>query len=92
MVHICIRKQCKDSPCIAILILTSKNSSVLLINVYTLSSTKLEISAKQFLPGSEQVVGERERAGEKEGLGERGKEMTQTLHAHMNKRNLKKRK
>jgi hypothetical protein len=34
---------------------------VLLITVYTLSSTKLEIRAKQFLPGSE-------------GLGEKGKE------------------
>jgi hypothetical protein len=28
---------------------------VLFINVYTLSSTKLEIRAKQFLPGSEGV-------------------------------------
>jgi hypothetical protein len=32
-----------------------------------LSSTKLEIRAKQFLPGSEGVEGERE------GMGERGK-------------------
>jgi hypothetical protein len=31
---------------------------VLLINIYTLSSTKLEIRAKQFLPGSKGVGGE----------------------------------
>jgi hypothetical protein len=35
---------------------------VLLIIVYTLSSTKLEIRAKQFLPGSEGVGREREEA------------------------------
>jgi hypothetical protein len=32
---------------------------VLLIILYTLSSTKLEIRAKQFLPGSEGVEGRR---------------------------------
>jgi hypothetical protein len=48
---------------------------VLLIIVYTLSSTKLEIRAKQFLPGSKGAGGE----GGYEG------EMTQTLYAHMNK-------
>jgi hypothetical protein len=50
-----------------------------LIIVYTLSSTKLEIRAKQFLPGSEGME-EREK-----GRG-KGGEMTQTLYAHMNKR------
>jgi hypothetical protein len=50
---------------------------VLLINVYTLSSTKLEIRSKQFLLGSE-------------GLERKGGAMTQTLYPHMNKRNLKK--
>jgi hypothetical protein len=45
---------------------------VLLINAYTLSSTKLEIRAKQFLLGSE-GVGERGRGwGEREGTGGRG--------------------
>jgi hypothetical protein len=39
---------------------------VLLIIVYTLSSTKLKIRAKQFLPGSEGV------GGEKEGMGGKG--------------------
>jgi hypothetical protein len=43
--------------------------------ISTLSSTKLEIRAKQFLPGSKGMGGE----------------MTQTLYAHMNKRNVKKR-
>jgi hypothetical protein len=47
---------------------------VLLINVSTLSSTKLQIRAKQFLLRSEGARG-------------RGREMTQTLYAHMNKRN-----
>jgi hypothetical protein len=42
---------------------------------YTLSSTKLEIRAKEFLPGSEGVWGEREGAGRvREGTGGRGKE------------------
>jgi hypothetical protein len=36
---------------------------VLLIIVYTLSSTKLEIEAKQFLPGSEGVGGGKGRGG-----------------------------
>jgi hypothetical protein len=39
---------------------------VLLINVYTLSSTKLEMRAKQFLLGSE-VVGVRGREWGEEG-------------------------
>jgi hypothetical protein len=58
---------------------------VLLINVYTLSSKKLQIRAKQFLPGSKGVGGRGKGRGERE----RG-EMTQTLYAHMNKRNFKK--
>jgi hypothetical protein len=59
---------------------------VLLIIAYTLSSTKLEIRAKSFLPGSKGVGEEREGAGgEREGLGEGG-EMAQTLYAHINKR------
>jgi hypothetical protein len=57
---------------------------VLLINVYALSSTKLEIKAKQFLPGSK---GDRGTTGG--GRGKRG-EMTQTLYTHLNKRNKKK--
>jgi hypothetical protein len=56
---------------------------VLLIIVYTLSSTKLEIRAKQFLPGSQGIVGENERIEGKG--GGKGGEMTQTLYAHMNK-------
>jgi hypothetical protein len=41
-----------------------------LIIVYTLSSTKLERRAEQFLPGSEEVSGEREgRRGRGEGWG-----------------------
>jgi hypothetical protein len=55
------------------------------IIAYTHSSTKLEIRAKQFLPGSE-GVGER---GFKRGGRGKGGEMTQTLYAHMNKRNKK---
>jgi hypothetical protein len=55
---------------------------VLLIIVYTLSSTKLEIRAKQFLPGSKGI------RGVWEGAGSRG-EMTQTLYAHMNKQKIK---
>jgi hypothetical protein len=39
---------------------------VLLVNVYTLSSTKLEIRAKQYLLGSEEV-GERGRGWGEEG-------------------------
>jgi hypothetical protein len=45
---------------------------VLLIIAYTLSSTKLEIRAKQFLLGSEWVEREKEGAGEREGAGGRG--------------------
>jgi hypothetical protein len=45
---------------------------VLLIIVYTLSSTKLEIRAKQFLPGNKEVGGEREGTGWRgEGAGRR---------------------
>jgi hypothetical protein len=44
------------------------------IIAYTLSSTKLEIRAKKFLPGIE--GGGREWG--------QGKEMTQALYAHMN--------
>jgi hypothetical protein len=47
--------------------LESQAPFVLLIIVYTLSSTKLEIRAKHFLLGSEGVGREREWAGEREG-------------------------
>jgi hypothetical protein len=53
---------------------------VLLINVYTLSSTKLEIRAKQYLLGSKRV-------GVNGGSGGKGEIMTQSLYAHMNKGN-----
>jgi hypothetical protein len=53
---------------------------VLLIIAYTLSSTKLDIRTKQFLPGSE--------VGRGTGWG-KGVEMTQTLYVHMNKRKKK---
>jgi hypothetical protein len=39
--------------------------------VYIPSSTKLEIRAEQFLPGSEGVGGERERAEGRKGVGGR---------------------
>jgi hypothetical protein len=42
---------------------------VLLIIVYTLSSTKLEIKEKQFLPGSEGVGGRGRWQGEERGWG-----------------------
>jgi hypothetical protein len=43
------------------------------IIAYTLSSTKLEIRAKWFLPGSEEVGGERDEVGWlREGVGGRG--------------------
>jgi hypothetical protein len=61
---------------------------VLLINVYTLSSTKLEIRAKQFLLGTE-GVGERGKMWGKGRVQGKGGEMTQTLYSHMNKRNKK---
>jgi hypothetical protein len=41
--------------------LNKQKPLVLLINVYTLCSTKLEIRAKQFLLGSKGVGGERKR-------------------------------
>jgi hypothetical protein len=56
---------------------------VLSIVAYTLSSTKLEIRAKWFLPGS-RMVGEEWRGGGK------GGEMTQTLYTPMNKRKINK--
>jgi hypothetical protein len=68
---------------------------VLLINVYPLSSKKLEIRAKQFLLRNE-GVGSRGRwwgkgGGKgKRGGGGKGGEMAQTLYAHMNKRKFKK--
>jgi hypothetical protein len=46
---------------------------VLLIIVYTLFSTKLEIRAKEFLPGSKGVGSETEDAGGKEMSERRGK-------------------
>jgi hypothetical protein len=46
----------------AILISSSKNAFFFLIIVYVFSSTKLEIRGEQVLPGSKEVVGERERA------------------------------
>jgi hypothetical protein len=45
---------------------------ILLINVYNLSSTKLEIRAKQFLLGSEGIGRERKRARGKGGAGDKG--------------------
>jgi hypothetical protein len=63
---------------------------VLPIIAYTLSSTKLEIRAKYFLPGSEGVGGRGRRWWKREGEGGKGGEMTQTLYAQMNKRNFKK--
>jgi hypothetical protein len=51
---------------------------VLPIIAYTLSSTKLEIRAKQFLPG----IGGR---GDKGGSWGSGEEMTQTSYTHKNK-------
>jgi hypothetical protein len=64
----CTWKQYEESPYIAILTSTKKNT----INVYTLSSTKLEIRTKQFLLGSE-GVGERGKGwGERDGVRGRG--------------------
>jgi hypothetical protein len=61
--------------------------------LFILSSTKLDIRAKQFLPGSEVVgggAGEGGGRGEGRGVG-KGEEMTQTLYAHMNKQKKKRR-
>jgi hypothetical protein len=59
------------------------------IIAYTLSTTKLEIRAKQFLLGRERVGRERERVRRKGGGWGKQRETTQTLYAHMNKRNKK---
>jgi hypothetical protein len=56
----------------------------LFIIVYILSSTKLEIRAEQFLPGSEGLGGKGRGLG-KGGGDRKGGEMTHTLYAHMNK-------
>jgi hypothetical protein len=58
---------------------------VLPIIAYTLTSTKLEIRAKQFLPDSEGVGREVGGGSVKEGGGVEG-ERTQKLYAHMNKK------
>jgi hypothetical protein len=63
--------------------LSQQKPLVLLINVYTLSSTKLEIRAKQYLLGSKGVGG-------KGGCSGKEAVLTQSLYAHMNKGNLKK--
>jgi hypothetical protein len=70
--------------------LKHQKPSVLLINIYTLSSIKLEIRGEQFLLGGMGVGRERESVGGEEGSGRRGQEMTQTMYTHMNKRNKKK--
>jgi hypothetical protein len=44
------------------------------------SSTKLEKRAEQVLPGSD-------GDGGSDGVGSRGREMIQTMYAHMNKEN-----
>jgi hypothetical protein len=59
---------------------------VLPIIAYTLSSTKFEIRAKLFQPGNKGGGG----VGGKAGSRGKGGQMTQTLYAHMNKRNFKK--
>jgi hypothetical protein len=46
------------------------------IIAYTLSSTKLEIRAKEFLPGSKGVGGRRRRQGKGKGQGEGGRNDT----------------
>jgi hypothetical protein len=45
---------------------------------YVFSSTKLEIRAKQVLPGSDELGGE-------DGGNEQHEEMTQSIYAHVNK-------
>jgi hypothetical protein len=60
-----------------------QKTSVILINIYTVSSTKLEIRAEQFLLGGAQVERERERAERGGGGGRRWGEMTQTVYVHM---------
>jgi hypothetical protein len=60
------------------------------IIAYTLSSTKLEIRAKQFLLGIEGVG--RRRRGQSGWLGRgwgQGGEMTQALYVHMNNKTIK---
>jgi hypothetical protein len=59
--------------------LYSKNTMSFLLLLMFFSSTKLEKRAEQVLPGSKGVEGERE------GLGGRGREMAQTMYAHVNK-------
>jgi hypothetical protein len=59
------------------------------IIAYTLSSTKLDLRAKWFLLGSNRLgVGEEGSCGNR-GDGGKGREMTQTLYAHINKRKKK---
>jgi hypothetical protein len=53
---------------------------VLLINVYTLSSTKLEIRARQFLPGSDGVGGRRRGWGGREEMGVGGRNDPNTMY------------
>jgi hypothetical protein len=59
---------------------------VLLIIVYALSPTKLEIRANQFLPGSEGVGGKEMGVGRNRRGKGKGGEMTQTLYAQLNER------
>jgi hypothetical protein len=67
--------------------LKQQKPSVLFINIYTLSSTKLEIRAEQFLLKGG-GGGERERVERVwEGAGEGGRD--DPFYAHMNKRNKK---
>jgi hypothetical protein len=54
-----------------------------MLGIYLFSSTKLEMRAEQVLPGSEAGGGRGMRQGM--GVGGWGKEMTQTMYAHMNK-------
>jgi hypothetical protein len=54
--------------------LNKQKCFVFLIIAFVFSSTKLEKSAEQVLPGSRRV-----------GVGRQGGEMAQTMYAHMNK-------